>query len=396
MEQHPVPRNISGFQFHLIGDMTLRQFLYLAGGALSAYLIYRLTPFPVIIKFSFAGAVGFVGFALAFLPIQERPLDRWIIAFIKSIYAPTQYLWHKECVPPEILTRSGSTHISILPPNHARAHQDAKTKLHAYLNNLPVTPHQTLNTAEKHYIDSTIALFNNTSLPPTIVIPSITQPKEPTPPVVPIVPQPIQQKTPAVALIPKIEPVVKPPPVRQPAADYTKLQTQLNQLSWEKQALAEELKKLKQELNQTDTRSVIKPTPATETKKPTIKTFTPQQAVDEVGMPKLPQAPNLVIGVVKDAQKRLIPNLIITIKDVKGVPLRALKTNKLGQFAVATPLPNGTYLLEIEDPMKRYVFDIAELTLSGKIFLPIEIIAKGEKEVLREKLTKELFGSANI
>jgi hypothetical protein len=41
---------------------------------------------------------------------------------------------------------------------------------------------------------------------------------------------------------------------------------------------------------------------------------------------------------------------------------------------------------------------MAQIILSGKIFLPVEIIAKGEKELLREKLTKDIFGSpsANI
>jgi len=62
----------------------------------------------------------------------------------------------------------------------------------------------------------------------------------------------------------------------------------------------------------------------------------------------------------------------------------------------ATPLQNGTYFVEAEDPMKRYTFDIAEINLSGKIFLPIEITAKGEKEKMREQLNKELFSNPGI
>ena len=34
METHPVPQNISSYEFRLVGDMTLKQFLYLAGGIL--------------------------------------------------------------------------------------------------------------------------------------------------------------------------------------------------------------------------------------------------------------------------------------------------------------------------------------------------------------------------
>ncbi len=97
---------------------------------------------------------------------------------------------------------------------------------------------------------------------------------------------------------------------------------------------------------------------------------------------------------MKDPQRKILPNVILTIKDKNSSPLRALKTNKLGQFATATPLPNGTYLIEAEDPMKRYNFDIAQIVLSGKVYPAIEIIAKGEKEIMREKLSKELFGTA--
>ncbi|KKR52786.1 MAG: hypothetical protein UT88_C0021G0001, partial [Candidatus Woesebacteria bacterium GW2011_GWD2_40_19] len=34
MEQHPIPQNISSYQFRLVGDMTLKQFFQLAGGFL--------------------------------------------------------------------------------------------------------------------------------------------------------------------------------------------------------------------------------------------------------------------------------------------------------------------------------------------------------------------------
>lgn len=94
MEQHPVPRNITGFQFRLIGDMTVRQFAYLLTGFVLGYLFIRLLPsifaWPLGIFFALAGI------AFAFIPIQERPLDRWLAAFIKSITSPTQYLWHKD------------------------------------------------------------------------------------------------------------------------------------------------------------------------------------------------------------------------------------------------------------------------------------------------------------
>ncbi|TSC84204.1 MAG: Uncharacterized protein G01um101416_1120 [Microgenomates group bacterium Gr01-1014_16] len=58
MDQHPVPQNISSYEFRLVGDMTLKQFLQLAGGAGAGLLIFRL-PLP-----------------------------------FKAIYAPTEFYWH--------------------------------------------------------------------------------------------------------------------------------------------------------------------------------------------------------------------------------------------------------------------------------------------------------------
>lgn len=364
MEQHPVPRNISGFQFHLIGDMTLRQFTYLAAGAGVGFIIYKTAPFPSVVNIALALISGFIGVSFAFLPIQERPLDKWLVAFFKSIFSPTQYLWQKSGLPPEILTRPVAIHIKVREPQQILNHKEAKEKLHAYLATLPVPLHESLNTAEKRYIEKTLSLFQTSAVatapvtpisPPTVPSPTLTVPKQASP----------------------------PPP-----------EEELAKLAAEKEALKKELLQLQQQMSQMTSPQVVKPAPAQEAKiEPTIKTVSPKSAAAEIGMINLPQAPNLISGVVKDPQKKLLPNIILTIKDKSNFPVRALKTNKLGQFSAATPLPNGTYFLEVEDPMKRFVFDIAEIALSGKIFLPIEISAKGEKELMREKLTKEIFGS---
>src|SRR3989344_2028881 len=90
MEQHPVPQHISSYEFKLVGDMTLKQFFQLAGGVVISLIIYASPTTPVIkwpLVLFFAG----IGAALAFLPIQERPLSVWLLAFIRAVYSPTQY-----------------------------------------------------------------------------------------------------------------------------------------------------------------------------------------------------------------------------------------------------------------------------------------------------------------
>ena len=78
------------------------------------------------------------------------------------------------------------------------------------------------------------------------------------------------------------------------------------------------------------------------------------------------------------------------------MPLRALKTNKLGQFAASTPLPNGTYFMEVEDPRDRFVFDRIQISLNGTILPAIEIVAKSQKELTRQRLEKEIFGAPKM
>ena len=40
MDAHPIPQNVTSFQFKLVGEMTLKQFLYLATGMVIAYIFF--------------------------------------------------------------------------------------------------------------------------------------------------------------------------------------------------------------------------------------------------------------------------------------------------------------------------------------------------------------------
>ena len=124
----------------------------------------------------------------------------------------------------------------------------------------------------------------------------------------------------------------------------------------------------------------------------TVKIITADTAV-KAGLPRLTTFPNIITGIIKDSENNFLPGVLVTAKDKDGIPLRALKTNRLGQFAASTPLANGVYFVEIEDPRVRYRFDRVQITLNGSIVPALEIIAKSEREINRAKLEKELFGS---
>lgn len=91
-------------------------------------------------------------------------------------------------------------------------------------------------------------------------------------------------------------------------------------------------------------------------------------------IPSTPTMPNLLTGFIHDRQGKIIEGAILEIRDSMGNPVRAFKTNKLGQFLSATPLPPGTY--EIETEKEGYLFDIIKVELKGEILSPIEIVSK--------------------
>jgi hypothetical protein len=95
MEQHPIPQQISSYEFKLVGDMTLKQFLKAAVGIILAIII-NSTKLVVLVKWPLMLLFGGGGLLLAFVPFEDRPLESWIISFIKSIYSPTIYTYQRK------------------------------------------------------------------------------------------------------------------------------------------------------------------------------------------------------------------------------------------------------------------------------------------------------------
>lgn len=100
--QHAVPQNIMEVEFKIIGEMTLRQFIYLAIFGAMAYgcamIIGNFLKWPFVLFFSL------VGIAFAFVPISDRGLDEWLASFLRAIYNPTQKVWRKTPEIPKAFT----------------------------------------------------------------------------------------------------------------------------------------------------------------------------------------------------------------------------------------------------------------------------------------------------
>ena len=94
MEQHAIPQQISSYEFKLVGDMTLKQFLKAAVGILMAVAI-NASGLIFFLKYPLMLLFGGGGLMIAFVPFQDRPLETWVIAFLRSIYSPTIYTYKK-------------------------------------------------------------------------------------------------------------------------------------------------------------------------------------------------------------------------------------------------------------------------------------------------------------
>lgn len=370
MEQHPVPQQISAYHFRLVGDMTLKQFAELAGGIIAAWLFYSL-PLPTIFRWPLVIFAVFVGVALAFLPLEERPLDRWLIAFLKAIYFPTQYVWKKAITIPAVFQEI--KRLGAKPAIEPREFAD-RIKLQTYLESLPTQGPQTgVDQKEINFVSDIMKLYGEVQ-PKTVFkpkpkeeiievkVPKVTVRKIKTPPIDPraimrgeiIMPKRQMRKK---IEIPQIEPIeveklesAPPPPFTPPQPGTPPLPIGFEAVS----------------------PTSAPPTPLIQ--KGQIRTIAQASLRPELPIPAPPKQPNVLVGMVVDTESNIVENAIVTIRDSQGNVARAQKTNKIGQFFIVTPLKNGSHEIEVEK--EGLGFDIINIELSGQPVPPIEIRAK--------------------
>jgi hypothetical protein len=140
-QAHPIPQNVTNFEFHLVGDMTLKQFGYLAAGVGLAFLVFTtLSTSQPILAWPIIIISALLGVAFAFLPIQERPLDHWVVAFFKAIFQPTSLKFASKVInPSDPLFNRRLNH-------YIRSYRYAEAKEHAVLGNPNLLPSAISNT----------------------------------------------------------------------------------------------------------------------------------------------------------------------------------------------------------------------------------------------------------
>lgn len=97
----------------------------------------------------------------------------------------------------------------------------------------------------------------------------------------------------------------------------------------------------------------------------------PQATLGYAQIVPLTARPNVISGVISTQEGTPLEKVILVVKDPHGIPVRAFKTNKLGQFLSATPLADGDYTVEIES--ESYQFRPFTINLKGQVMQPLEV-----------------------
>lgn len=396
MDNHPIPQDITGFQFKLIGKMTIKQFVYVAIGAVFAWLFIFILNAPALIKLPLAFISITIGVVIAFVPVDGRPMDLMIRNFITALLAPTQFIYQKGG------SAGSSQNIPVPTPTiNTQPTQTTNTTPNATTLS---TPAQVPQVAQQQVSAAAPpAQMSTTQNPPPVVFPDS---KPPTPePKIEVKKQPDTNINKAIDEIDEKEQLKKqveqlqkqlsenkqtsaqqaPTPQPVTSEEQKNLEKMLAESTRQREALEKQIleMKAKQEAAGKDkfAPSEAKPQQITQRVK-----RVPTNMASSVGIPSVPDAPNLITGIVKDPRGNPIQNILIEVKDMDSNPVRAFKTNALGKFASATSLSNGKYVIAFEDPGEKHKFDNVELELVGNNLMPLEVTSVDSREELRREL----------
>lgn len=402
VKDHPVPQDVTGFQFKLVGDMTLKQFCYLGVGAFFAWLFWSF-PTYWFIKGPFSVFSAIAGVAFAFLPINDRPLEIWVKNFFASIYKPTYLIWKRDSE--ESLTASPLFSV----PKSNSSSPDFFSSIKASSSNINTTPTST-STNNPNQVDTPATQAHTSN---GISVDALLQQREQNERERLKIKDPIEENQSSDTLANVTLDIDKLEQLRRKAQrEMQKAQTaqtmqeqeeQLETLITDSQEMTQEIVNLGTSTNEQVKSKILELAKSRDEMMAkiaqmqrtmqTLKTATSpkgtatkpvlaqSQASANIARSNnnlsLSDIPNVVGGLIKYSDASASPGAaiegaIVLIKDSKSAPIRALKTNKIGQFVTSTPLDSGIYTIEIEKP--GFSFDPITLELNGQILPMMDII----------------------
>lgn len=379
MDNHPIPQDVTGFQFRLIGDMTVKQFAYLAVGSVLGWIFF-ISPLFILIKLPLTILFAGGGVILAFAPVGGRPADTMLLFFLKALFSPTQYVYKKSGGTLGSTPQDDNVFVNNTQPEEKKKVEEKKD--------------------EKVHLDaSPVPLATNITQPSS----ETPQAQQSTQPQMPDVSIPDEQSSQEQNLGEKATEVTQElqkaqqeethqaPGTQEAEKAHEKvgeLEDQLQTILRQKEDLEKQLILLQQQVNQKREQVFSPSEPVEEKKTQHVRKVDPAKS-SSAGTPFTNDFPNLIAGVIKDPRGNVLPNVLIEVKDKDNNPVRAFKTNALGQFASATPVLNGVYTITFEDPAGKQRFDAVEITANGSVLPSLEVISIDAREDLR----RELFGA---
>jgi hypothetical protein len=371
MIEHPIPQNVTSYQFRLVGDMTLKQFLELAGGVVAGWLIWGMD-LPAFIRWPLIILAVLLGFGLAFMPLEDRPLDQWFIAFFRAIYRPTIFVW-KKTSRDDILSFQARPAESRSVLDSAIKMPTAKLEslLSAYKIAEETTADPLLSDWDKR-LAAVPQMFSDVKVSQKVAN-QTTFPQA----------RPVDSGYHLSDLIPVLHPL--DPPDDPEAVLRGEITLPPHHLQVPKNmpvAIGDNLSAPDLTVKSKEASAKLERIGLSSIKLPAFNIQESRSGTGAISatvmqsliLPSAPTAPNILAGIVVASDGQIADGAIIEIRRLTDhLPVRAVKSNKLGHFAIATPLENGSY--EVITDKDGLTFDILKIEAGGFVIPPIEIRA---------------------
>ncbi|MBP8961136.1 carboxypeptidase regulatory-like domain-containing protein, partial [Patescibacteria group bacterium] len=379
---------------------------------IAAYMAKLSVPQPF--TWFFTLGIAFIGIALAFIPIEDRGLDEWLVNFIKAINSPTERIWKKETRLPQAFSYNQKL-LVVQKELITLAPTTSRRKLEEFLEQENrKTIDDPLDIAEDEYINKVREAFANinTEEPPPQEIQQSTgnlvkegqslETATPTKETPKTSEQGSNQKE---QMPPKSSEEVQPQQKVDKISKIIKTRMSSAQISLPEDPTRRTTTRLRpveshagrKFVNLTPTQGqiilpirgekVILPEESEATEEYERKQeqlekmlerreeFNAKQPKFYKQIPSMVNKPNTVSGVLKNRRGDLLENVVLVIKNEKGETVRALKTNKLGNFMLSSPIPNGNYIIEIDQTRDTgLTFDIISFSANGGLLPSYEVI----------------------
>lgn len=176
MREHAIPQDVTGYRFHIVGNMTLKQFAEVALGFVVAIILYKTNLIPIV-KWPLILLSAGSGILIAFVPIEERPLDHWLTTFFSILYRPTQFFWRKTYKIPDPFLYKPDPSV-VITPNEVDLTPARRQRIQEYLTSVrPIAKLDPWEAEQKQLADSLLKQFDSIEVASITVSQTIQKPK---------------------------------------------------------------------------------------------------------------------------------------------------------------------------------------------------------------------------